>query len=149
MNTFLLPILKTSGYNAIKRWTRKVNIFLYGLIIIPAHQNNNHWTLAIIDLKNQTIKIYDSLGNNDGSTAKLLCEYLEKVSLDKLHNPFNTSNFTIVNEKNIPAQNNNNDCVVFVCTFAKYVAKNKTIKKRIILQIVQQSRDNKKYEPTD
>ncbi|XP_037903482.1 ubiquitin-like-specific protease ESD4 [Hermetia illucens] len=149
MNTFLLPILKTSGYNAIKRWTRKVNIFLYGLIIIPAHQNNNHWTLAIIDLKNQTIKIYDSLGNNDGSTPKLLCEYLEKVSLDKLHNPFNTSNFTIVNEKNIPAQNNNNDCVVFVCTFAKYVAKNKTIKKRIILQIVQQSRDNKKYEPTD
>ncbi|XP_037925674.1 sentrin-specific protease 1-like [Hermetia illucens] len=53
MNFFFVPMLKTLGYNTVKRWTRKIDIFTNNLIIIPVHKNNNHWTLATIDLNNR------------------------------------------------------------------------------------------------
>ncbi|KFY39529.1 hypothetical protein V495_05907 [Pseudogymnoascus sp. VKM F-4514 (FW-929)] len=53
MNTFFYPRL-TSGkgrknidYDAVKRWTSKVNIFEYDYIVVPVNENT-HWYVAII-----------------------------------------------------------------------------------------------------
>ena len=54
-NTFLYPKLKDKGFNTVKRWTRKVNIFEHDLIIFPiipdpisAFTWNNHWVYKAI-----------------------------------------------------------------------------------------------------
>jgi len=36
-NTFLYPRLKEKGYNSVKRWTKKINIFEKAIIIFPIH----------------------------------------------------------------------------------------------------------------
>ena len=49
-NTFFYPKLMQSGHSALKRWTRKVDIFAQDLMIIPVHLGM-HWCLATIDFK--------------------------------------------------------------------------------------------------
>ncbi|XP_037915147.1 sentrin-specific protease 1-like [Hermetia illucens] len=56
MDTFFAPRLLNSGYNAVRRWTRNVDIFAYDIILVPVHVNNVHWCMAIINLNNKTIK---------------------------------------------------------------------------------------------
>ncbi len=34
-NTFFVPKLTDTGYDSVKRWTKKVDIFDYELLIIP------------------------------------------------------------------------------------------------------------------
>jgi sentrin-specific protease 1 len=38
------------GYAALKRWTRKVDLFAHDLILIPVHLGM-HWCLAVVDFK--------------------------------------------------------------------------------------------------
>ena len=43
----------------MKRWTRKVDIFSFDLILVPVHLGM-HWCLATIDLKRKAVFYYDS-----------------------------------------------------------------------------------------
>uniref|UniRef100_A0AC34GPW7 Ubiquitin-like protease family profile domain-containing protein n=1 Tax=Panagrolaimus sp. ES5 TaxID=591445 RepID=A0AC34GPW7_9BILA len=62
--TFFYSNLSQKGYGAVKRWTRKVDVFSYDIWIVPVHLTH-HWCMAIVDLQNQKIEYYDSmLGNN-------------------------------------------------------------------------------------
>ena len=46
-STFFYPKLIKDGYSTIlKRWTRKIDIFSFNLILVPIHINL-HWTLAV------------------------------------------------------------------------------------------------------
>ena len=36
-NTFLYPKLKTKGHSAVKRWTKKINLFDFQMIFFPIH----------------------------------------------------------------------------------------------------------------
>jgi hypothetical protein len=53
MNTFFYPRLiqgkgrKNIDYDAVKRWTSKVNVFSYDYVVVPVNENN-HWYVAII-----------------------------------------------------------------------------------------------------
>ncbi|PKK16440.1 sentrin-specific protease 1-like, partial [Columba livia] len=44
-NTFFFTKLKTAGYQAVKRWTKKVDIFSVDLLLVPIHLGV-HWCLA-------------------------------------------------------------------------------------------------------
>jgi sentrin-specific protease 1 len=44
--TFFYPKLVKDGYASLKRWTRKIDIFSYDLLIVPVHLGL-HWTLAV------------------------------------------------------------------------------------------------------
>eukprot|EP01133_Synstelium_polycarpum_P019667 gene19667-23552_t len=59
-STFFYPKL-LDFYDLVKRWTKNVDIFSYQKIIIPVHVGHNHWTLAIINLKDQRLEYFDSL----------------------------------------------------------------------------------------
>jgi hypothetical protein len=43
-------------YEKVERWTRKVDIFALDYLVIPIHQKNNHWSLAIITELSSIIK---------------------------------------------------------------------------------------------
>ncbi|XP_053689339.1 sentrin-specific protease 1-like isoform X2 [Sabethes cyaneus] len=127
MNTFFIPKLFASGHAGLKRWTRKVDIFSYDIIPIPVHVGRVHWCMAIIDLKNQSIRYYDSMGTPNKPVLDALEQYLKDESLDKRKKPFDTSGFTKEHMRDCPRQMNGSDCGVFSCMFAEHESRNREI----------------------
>ncbi|XP_017872529.1 PREDICTED: uncharacterized protein LOC108620149 [Drosophila arizonae] len=127
MNTFFVPRLLQGGYGNVKRWTRKVDIFSKDIIPVPVHVSNVHWCMAIIHMKNKTIRYYDSMGKPNSEVLSALENYLLEESLDKRKKPFDTSDFIIENVQNVPHQTNGSDCGVFSCMFAEYITRNKSL----------------------
>ena len=153
MNTFFLPKLRTKGYSAVKRWTRKVDIFSFDKILVPVHLDwpgleppLGHWCLAIIDLKKKGIYFYDSRGSNNNDILNKLLEYLRQEHMDKKKIDFDTSGFELENVKNIPGQTQEGDCGMFTLKYAEYLSRNASItftqedmphfRRRIVYEIV-------------
>uniref|UniRef100_A0A672MCM3 Sentrin-specific protease 1-like n=1 Tax=Sinocyclocheilus grahami TaxID=75366 RepID=A0A672MCM3_SINGR len=67
-NTFFFPKLRRSGYSAVRRWTKKVDIFSVDIILVPVHLGV-HWCLSVVDFRKKSITYFDSMGgNNENST---------------------------------------------------------------------------------
>ena len=64
------------GHAAIKRWTKKIDIFSFDLILIPVHLGM-HWCLATIDLKRKGVFYYDSMGGDNEPCLHALIKYLQ------------------------------------------------------------------------
>ena len=45
-NTFFYPKITSGGHSAVRRWTRKVDVFAVDYILIPVHLGM-HWCLAV------------------------------------------------------------------------------------------------------
>ncbi|XP_037720161.1 ubiquitin-like-specific protease 1 [Drosophila subpulchrella] len=127
MNTFFMPRLLQSGFEGVKRWTRKVDILSKDIILIPVHCKGVHWTMTIIDMRKKSILYYDSKGGANQNLLDTLEKYLREESLDKRNQSFDTSNFRIEKARNVPQQKNNSDCGVFSCMFAEYITRNAPI----------------------
>lgn len=118
-NTFFLDRLST-GYAAVKRWTRKVDIFDKEVILVPVHVNGVHWCMAIINLKVKTIKYYDSMGKANDKVLSMLANYLQEEMRDKKKQIMDMSGWRTENVVGIPQQQNGFDCGVFSCMFAEF-----------------------------
>ncbi|XP_071656123.1 sentrin-specific protease 1 isoform X2 [Patagioenas fasciata] len=70
-NTFFFTKLKTAGYQAVKRWTKKVDIFSVDLLLVPIHLGV-HWCLAVVDFRKKTITYYDSMGGINSEACRIL-----------------------------------------------------------------------------
>ncbi|CAD7085464.1 unnamed protein product [Hermetia illucens] len=147
MSTFFAERLLQSGYEGVKRWTRKINIFSFDLILIPIHVDQSHWCLATINFKEKALKYYNSMGTPNTRLLEVLADYLRLESLDKRKIPLDTSEFVKENVQDIPQQTNGNDCGVFCCMYAEYISRDHNItfsqknipyfRKRIISDILQ------------
>ncbi|VIO90909.1 Ulp1 protease family, C-terminal catalytic domain containing protein [Brugia malayi] len=121
-NSFFYSTLSSKGYASIRRWTRKIDIFSYELLLIPVHLGA-HWCLAVIDFKNRIIDYYDSMGGSNDYCLDVMSEYLCEESLDKRRKEFDLSDWQLVNRDDIPQQMNGSDCGMFACKFAEYAAR--------------------------
>jgi len=121
-NTFLYDKVSTVGHSAVKRWTRKVNIFDYDLVFFPIHLGN-HWTLAYADIRKKTLRYCDSMGGNNPKCLAALFDYLKIESMEKTKRPLEDDWKTESISGKIPQQQNTNDCGVFSCIFAEYIAR--------------------------
>ena len=45
-NTFFYPKLMSGGHAAVRRWTRKVDVFSFDYILVPVHLGV-HWCLSV------------------------------------------------------------------------------------------------------
>ncbi|XP_063300860.1 sentrin-specific protease 1-like isoform X1 [Pelobates fuscus] len=126
-NTFFYPKLK-NGYQAVKRWTKKVDIFSMNIILVPVHLGV-HWCLAVIDFRKKSITYYDSMGGLNNEACRILLHYLKQESLDKKGVCFDTNDWTLSckNNQEIPQQMNGSDCGMFACKYADYITKDKPI----------------------
>lgn len=146
-NTFFYPRLMEKGHVALKRWTRKVDIFAHDLMLIPVHLGM-HWCLATINFKKKGVYYYDSMGGNNERCLSALLKYLEDEHLDKKKAPLDppTSAWEAEIVKDIPQQMNGSDCGMFASKFAEYLSRNAPIsftqadmpyfRKRMIWEIV-------------
>ncbi|KAJ6654724.1 hypothetical protein lerEdw1_006587 [Lerista edwardsae] len=127
-NTFFFTKLKTAGYQAVKRWTKKVDIFSVDVLLVPIHLGV-HWCLAVIDFRKCSVTYYDSMGGMNTEACKILLQYLKKESLDKKQKEFDTNERAGVylSLKEIPQQMNGSDCGMFACKYADCITKDKPI----------------------
>jgi sentrin-specific protease 1 len=71
-NTFFCSTLRDQGYDKVKRWTKKVDIFSKQLLLIPINRSY-HWTLGVIDFHKKQVLVYDSLnGRHHGPTIEVI-----------------------------------------------------------------------------
>jgi len=147
MNTFFFDTLKNRGYRAVRRWTKKVDLFEKDICFCPIHVNRIHWTLAIIDFRKKEISYLDSMGGGNTVCLKMLKSYLEEEHNDKKKQPYDTSDWTLVNRhQEVPQQMNGSDCGVFACLFAEFIARDAKLsfsqsdipilRKKIVLEIL-------------
>ncbi|XP_033097411.1 sentrin-specific protease 1-like [Anneissia japonica] len=124
-STFFYPTLLKKGYNSIKKWTRKENLFKYRLLLVPVHLNN-HWTMALINIKSHMIQYYDSVGSKNPTCLKNLKKFMV-LEANQHQNPkwmLKTWKTSTV-EGTVPRQTISGDCGVFACQFARcMVARN-------------------------
>uniref|UniRef100_A0A1A8IF27 SUMO1/sentrin/SMT3 specific peptidase 2 n=1 Tax=Nothobranchius kuhntae TaxID=321403 RepID=A0A1A8IF27_NOTKU len=127
-STFFFPKLRgggqPGGHTAVKRWTKAVDIFVFDLILVPLHLGV-HWAMAIIDFKSKTVKSFDSMGQRHDDICRLLLLYLKEEHRVKKGKELDSTKWTVGSLKagEIPQQRNGNDCGVFACKYADYIAK--------------------------
>ncbi|XP_067385722.1 sentrin-specific protease 1 [Emydura macquarii macquarii] len=127
-NTFFFTKLKTAGYQAVKRWTKKVDIFSMDILLVPIHLGV-HWCLAVIDFRKKTITYYDSMGGINSEACRILLQYLKQESLDKKRKEFDANGWSLLSKKSqeIPQQMNGSDCGMFACKYADCITKDRPI----------------------
>ncbi|CAJ1085184.1 sentrin-specific protease 1 [Xyrichtys novacula] len=146
-NTFFYPKLRSSGYSAVRRWTKKTDIFSKDILLVPIHLGV-HWCLSVVDFRKKEVLYFDSMGGNNDEACRLLFDYLQQESKDKKGKELDTSGWTLYSKKRheIPQQMNGSDCGMFTCKYADYITKDKPItftqkhmpyfRKRMVWEIV-------------
>ncbi|CAG7727028.1 unnamed protein product [Allacma fusca] len=120
--TFFYPKYLKEGYsNILKRWTRKVDIFSFDLLIFPIHLGI-HWCLAAADVRRKIVKYYDSLGGKNYQCPKALLQYLGKEHQERKKSSIG-DNWKAEIVQGIPQQQNGSDCGMFTCKFAEYLSR--------------------------
>ncbi len=124
--TFFYPKLIRDGYSALRRWTRKTDIFSFDLILVPVHLGL-HWTLAVIDFSVREVRYYDSMNGNNSECLRALRGYLADEYRDKkAGQELDLSDWNFMHNKNLPQQMNGSDCGMFACKYAEYLSRGKT-----------------------
>ncbi|XP_078727002.1 sentrin-specific protease 1-like isoform X1 [Lampetra fluviatilis] len=127
-NTFFYPRVKSAGFQGVKRWTKRVDVFQFDLALVPIHLDV-HWCLAAINFKKKTLTYYDSMGNSNNEVCNILMQYLREESKDKKGQPFDITGWKTYSMKpnEIPQQMNGSDCGMFACKYADYITREKPI----------------------
>ncbi|XP_010140524.1 PREDICTED: sentrin-specific protease 2-like, partial [Buceros rhinoceros silvestris] len=93
-STFFYPKLISGGYEAVRRWTRGVDLFQQDLILVPIHLRV-HWALVVIDIRRKTIKYFDSMGQKGDKICETLLRYLREESWEKRNVELASSEWTL------------------------------------------------------
>ena len=136
-NTFFLTKLYKGAdgydYNAVRRWTMPARLKATGQsrssildvdkIIVPVNQSNTHWTVAVVDLRNERLEYFDSLGGEDDECLAHLAQYV----VDEFQNKRAEDRPDVLEwprhfPKNIPRQHNGWDCGVYLSMYADYLS---------------------------
>uniref|UniRef100_A0AAV2L0V2 Ubiquitin-like protease family profile domain-containing protein n=1 Tax=Knipowitschia caucasica TaxID=637954 RepID=A0AAV2L0V2_KNICA len=119
-NSFFHKQLVAKGYEGVKRWTKKIDLFSKWLVLIPIHLEI-HWSLVTVSMAHKTISYYDSQGIVFRHTTENIMKYLLAEAKEKKQTAFQKGwKLTIV--KGIPQQKNDSDCGVFVLEVVRAVS---------------------------
>ncbi|XP_029930340.1 uncharacterized protein LOC115375138 [Myripristis murdjan] len=125
LNSFFHRQLVTKGYEGVKRWTKKVDLFSKSLLLVPIHLEV-HWCLVTADTVKKKICLYDSQGNVLQKVAKNILKYLMIEARERQQAAFENG-WTLSFCEGIPQQTNENDCGVFVLEYCRCLALEKPL----------------------
>lgn len=113
----------------VESYTHDVDIQSFDKILIPVHINKRHWCLTIIEVKQKTIKHYDSARwlANFHNMLPALNEYLKEKYCKKYLAKIDVSNWLTENVSEIPLQRNRYDCGVYTCMTAEFLCRNRQL----------------------
>ncbi|KTF91749.1 hypothetical protein cypCar_00031708 [Cyprinus carpio] len=119
-NSFFYRQFVAKGYEGVRRWTKKVDLFSKTLILIPLHLEI-HWSLITLDVSKQSINIFDSQGILFKFAVDNILKYILAEAKEKKQAVFQKGWKMVIN-RTIPQQKNDNDCGVFVLEYCKCLA---------------------------
>jgi len=129
-STYFYTALESQGYQKVTRWTSKIDVFSYNLLLLPIH-SNDHWTLIVFDRKLNNYAYLDSLATSDYDLTNSVAtyhihnfaSYLVEESMNKRKIPYDRDSAKIAGCTNIPTQDNETDCGAFICAYAENFAR--------------------------
>ncbi len=117
-------------YERVRRWP-KTDVFKLDKIIVPIHLTA-HWALAVVNLRLKTIDYYDSLCG-DARYGEYVQGILKRWIADEHRTkkgysiPFQDElKLSPIRKKDVPQQDNPNDCGMFIIEYARYLARRET-----------------------
>ncbi|XP_050538296.1 sentrin-specific protease 2-like [Daktulosphaira vitifoliae] len=119
LDTFFYQAIATGADERIRRWTKNINIFRAGKVLIPIH-SINHWKLIVIEPATTSITLYDSFNEPDDICLSSLHQYTQQEYTKSMGStlPFTWTVRLVCS----PSQLNGYDCGVFTCETAKRIA---------------------------
>ncbi|XP_069111084.1 sentrin-specific protease 1-like [Argopecten irradians] len=121
-NTFFYPKVLSGGHSAVRRWTKRIDVFSQDYILIPVHLGM-HWCLAVVDFKKKLVQYFDSMGGENHQCVNAIKKYLCDESMDKKKQEFDLTGWATKIVKDIPQQMNGSDCGMFACKYAEYITR--------------------------
>ncbi|PWZ02668.1 cysteine proteinase [Testicularia cyperi] len=112
-SSFFWENLKKRGFDGVKRWTRKVDIFSKDLVLFPINLGNAHWVCGAINIRKRRFEYYDSMGHRNDHAFELMRTYLSAEALDKKKKEIDLRSWHDVFSEETPQQENGYDCGVF------------------------------------
>ena len=116
-------------YDQVKKWTKRGvpfnSIFRCDALFFPCNIKRQHWVLVVAFIKDKTIQVFDSLRANHADLLLAIFRYLmdEHRSLYFGEELPDQKEWKLYAETPVcPGQTNGNDCGIFVCMFADYIA---------------------------
>jgi len=119
MSTFFFPNLRARGYEAVRKWTKGVDIFSYEMILFPINFRQ-HWSLAVADLRKKHLIYCDSMGFKKDAILDFILYYLRQESQERKQRPLDDWSFS---EAAVPQQENGYDCGVFCIKIAEFFSR--------------------------
>ncbi|KAF1822963.1 cysteine proteinase, partial [Dissoconium aciculare CBS 342.82] len=123
-NTFFYTALSTKlgrkafNFEAVKKWTNKVNIFEFPYVVVPINVSQ-HWFCNALG---PVIITLDSLGLTRSAEIRYLKDYIVAEANDKLGIALNPKDISGWTAKSIPQQTNFCDCGVLVVEYIRALA---------------------------
>ena len=104
----------------------KLSWFDYDTILVPINENNRHWTLVAIQIKEKSIIYCDSYSSNQNAypVCFQILRYLSYESLMHTGNFLNIYEWSVSNfntQKNFPYQEDASSCGIYVCATARSI----------------------------
>lgn len=127
--TVFFTAIDAGGFQRVARWTRRVKITNYDVLLFPVHVPSKrrkgvaHWYLIAAFLKEKLVRSYDSLGREHPERLKGCLDYLE-WEMRRIGTPMNRLDWTLKgNPTGLRKQENGIDCGFFVCFYAGCITK--------------------------
>ncbi|KAK3919742.1 Sentrin-specific protease 1 [Frankliniella fusca] len=118
-NTFFMEQLLRHSYEDVKNWTKNVDIFSFSVMLVPINRAL-HWTLAIINFQEESIKFYNSLGPNlYEDCLEALKNYLKNEHVHRRKEQLAIDSWNLGSFIDGPKQDNSWDCGIFVLEMAR------------------------------
>lgn len=120
---------QTYNYDRMRKWKRsqilKGSLFQNEKVLIPIHVNQDHWILAVVDMKQRKICTYDSLCATESVYIDILQRFLSDER--KMENGEEIYWRIESNSRRVPRQDNGYDCGVFLLAFSYLLMNNMSI----------------------
>lgn len=130
MNTYFFTRLCQGGFDTVKKWTKKLDVFDYDMLVIPVHNMEVHWAVIVVDFRVPGVFYYDSMKEEDESDilhAKAfltqVIKYLQDEHDHKKDSQLDLKSYVKEVVDTCPQQENGSDCGLFVCKVVEYLSR--------------------------
>ncbi|TKY90583.1 hypothetical protein EX895_000581 [Sporisorium graminicola] len=122
-SSFFWTNLKSKGFDGVKRWTRRIDIFAKDIILFPINLGNAHWVCGAINMRKHRFEYYDSLGAFNQSAFELMRTYITEEARDKKKKEIDLRGWRDHFSSESPQQENGYDCGVFACQTLEQISR--------------------------
>jgi Ulp1 family protease len=130
MPSYFFTTLESIGYDNVRSYTRKENIFTYRYVYVPINFANKHWGLTVVDVRMGRMIYLDSVSfGRESRAASVFSKLADYFHTEHVANPRCAGTprpiFRTRVSQSMPLQENGSDCGLFLCVAADYIAKGK------------------------